>query len=128
MKKVHVAAAVLEQGGRLLAVRRNYGEYKGFWEFPGGKIEPGESPREALERELREELEIDADVGERIGCVEFDYPEFHLSMECFRVRIVSGEIRLQVHDLARWLTADRLDSVNWLPADLEILDRIRAGM
>ena len=128
MKNIQVVAAVICQDGRVLATRRGYGGYRGYWEFPGGKIEAGETPEEALEREIREELAIRIAVEAPVGSVEYDYPEFHLSMQCFRCTIVSGEPKLKEHEDARWLAPAELDSVGWLPADRLILPEIRAGM
>ena len=124
MKTIHVAAAVIRDGDRIFATQRGYGEWKDLWEFPGGKIEPGETPEEALAREIREELDVRISVLLRLCGVEYDYPEFHLSMQCFRCRIDEGEPKLLEHEAARWLGRDELDSVNWLPADLEILPEI----
>lgn len=124
MKTIHVVAAVIRDGARIFATARGYGEQKGGWEFPGGKIEPGESPQEALRREIREELALEIAVGELIGTVEYDYPAFHLSMGCYWCSIVSGEPVLKEAEAARWLTKETLDSVPWLPADRELLPLI----
>lgn len=125
MKTIHVAAAVIRSGERIFAAERGYGEQKGGWEFPGGKVEPGETSREALVREIREELEAGIEVGEYIDTVEYDYPGFHLSMDCFFCRVTEGELKLLEAADARWLTADELDTVNWLPADRTIIEKIR---
>ncbi len=129
MKTIHVVAAVIirssPDGSRqVFATQRGYGDWKGWWEFPGGKIEPGESPRAALEREIREELASQVRVGEHLGTVAYDYPAFHLSMQCFACEIVSGKLELLEHESAAWLTAGTLRSVQWLPADLAILDKV----
>ncbi|MBE6348995.1 MAG: (deoxy)nucleoside triphosphate pyrophosphohydrolase [Spirochaetaceae bacterium] len=110
---------------QLLATQRGYGEFKGGWEFPGGKIEAGETPEVALKREIKEELAVDISVGEKIYTIEYDYPTFHLSMECFACKILNEqEITLLEHDCAKWLDKTTLKSVNWLPADIEVLDKI----
>ena len=125
MKTIRVVAAVIRDGDRIFATQRGYGDFKGGWEFPGGKIEEGESPQEALIREIREELETEIVVGELIDTIEYDYPTFHLSMDCFLAEIVSGEVVLKEHKAAKWLTKDTLDFVEWLPADISIIDHIR---
>lgn len=125
MKMIRVAAAVIHEGNKIFATARGYGEYKGQWEFPGGKIEPGETPQEALKREIREELATDIRVGDLIDTVEYDYPEFHLSMDCFWCERVSGDLKLLEADEARWLSVEELHSVQWLSADLEVLDKVR---
>ena len=128
MKTIRVTAAVIRKGDRVFATARGYGDYKGEWEFPGGKIEPGETPREALAREIREELDTDILVGDFIETIEYDYPSFHLSMDCFWCSIRSGSLTLREAEAARWLTADSLDSVNWLPADRSLIGKIRQGL
>lgn len=125
MKTIRVAAAVIRDRSRIFATARGYGEFRGKWEFPGGKIEPGETPREALKREIMEELDTEIRVGERIAAVEYDYPDFHLSMECFWCEIIRGELELKEHEAARWLTEETLNSVEWLPADAEVVEKIR---
>lgn len=128
MKHIEVVAAMIHHEGRILATQRASGEFKDGWEFPGGKIEAGETPQEALVREIREELDAEIQVGEKIDCVEYDYPAFHLSMECFWARIRSGELTLKEHEAARWLSREELDSVDWLPADLSLIRKIREQM
>ena len=132
MKTVRVTAAVicdsLREKKKIFATARGYGEYRHGWEFPGGKIETGETPEEALAREIREELETEIRVGDLIETVEYDYPEFHLSMDCFWCEVISGELKLKEAEDSRWLTADELRSVNWLPADLSIIDKIENQM
>ena len=125
MKAVKVVAAIIAEKGRIFATQRGYGEFKDGWEFPGGKIEEGETPQQALVREIQEELDTEVDVGNLLGTVEYDYPTFHLSMQCFLCRIKSGRLNLKEHEAARWLAEDELDSVDWLPADIEVLDWIR---
>ncbi|MBQ4425865.1 MAG: (deoxy)nucleoside triphosphate pyrophosphohydrolase [Lachnospiraceae bacterium] len=123
-KTIRVAAAVLRENGRIFATQRGYGAWKDYWEFPGGKIEPGESPEEALRREIREELDTEILVGEKLADIEYDYPEFHLSMQCFLASVLEGELVLKEHEAARWLGRDELFSVNWLPADLDLIGRL----
>ena len=125
MKTVRVVAAVIRDGDRIFATQRGYGDYKDGWEFPGGKIEPGETPQEALARELKEELDITTIVGELIDTIEYDYPEFHLSMNCFWCTIAEGEPVLKEHEAARWLKKESLDSVEWLPADVKLVEKIK---
>ena len=128
-KYVRVVAAVIRdtkhRKGKIFATARGYGEYKGWWEFPGGKIEPGETPQEALVREIHEELTATIAVGELIKTVEYDYPGFHLSMDCFFAEVVEGHLQLKEAEDAKWLSADEFDEVNWLPADWELIDCIR---
>ncbi|MBQ6638038.1 MAG: (deoxy)nucleoside triphosphate pyrophosphohydrolase, partial [Lachnospiraceae bacterium] len=126
MKTIRVVAAVIQsvnENGEpvILATQRGYGEYKDGWEFPGGKIETGESPAEALVREIREELDTTIVVGELIDTIEYDYPDFHLSMDCFLCEIEDGSPVLKEHEAARWLTKEQLNSVDWLPADLKLI-------
>lgn len=133
MKTIRVVAAVIvrqDDKGRkqIFATARGYGEFKGGWEFPGGKIEEGESPQEALVREIKEELNADIQVGELIKTVEYDYPNFHLSMDCFWCELESEHLELKEHEDAKWLLKDELDSVNWLPADITLVDEIRKQM
>ena len=125
MKTIRVVAAVIRSGNKIFATQRGYGDYKDGWEFPGGKIEPGETPAEALVREICEELAVVISVGKLIGTIEYDYPAFHLSMDCFWCIVKSGEIILREHEAARWLTRTELDSVEWLPADIKLIERIK---
>ena len=125
MKTVHVAAAVILRDGRVFATQRGYGAYKDYWEFPGGKIEPGETAEEALAREIREELDTEIAVEAPFDRVEYDYPEFHLSMQCFLCRVIRGSLVLKEHEAAAWLDRDRLDDVRWLPADETVISRLR---
>lgn len=124
MKVVKVVAAIIEKDGKIFATQRGYGEFKGGWEFPGGKIEEGETPEQALIREIKEELDTEIEVGELIDVVEYDYPTFHLLMNCYWCKIVSGDLVLKEHDAARWLNRDELFDVEWLPADIELIDKI----
>jgi len=128
VKKLKVVAAVIRDKDRIFATARGYGEYKGWWEFPGGKIEEGESPQQALVREIREELDTEIRVGELIDTVEYDYPDFHLSMDCFWAEVVSGNLELKEAEDAKWLTKDTIDSVKWLPADLTLIDKIKQNL
>lgn len=125
LKVVNVVAAVIVEGGKVFATQRGYGEFKDGWEFPGGKIEPGESPQQALVREIKEELDTEVSVHELIDTVEYDYPSFHLSMRCYRCTIVRGNLHLVEHEAARWLSSDELKDVAWLPADLDIIPHIK---
>lgn len=125
MKHIEVVAAVIYKDGKIFATQRGYGEFEGMWEFPGGKIEPGESCEVALKREIQEELGVDIEVGELIYITEYDYPLFHLTMHCFLCSVTSGEIELKEHKSARWLTKDTLNDVNWLPADLDVIEKIK---
>ncbi|MBP5728611.1 MAG: (deoxy)nucleoside triphosphate pyrophosphohydrolase [Clostridia bacterium] len=124
MKTIQVVAALIFHEGKLFATQRGYGAWRDYWEFPGGKIEPGETPQEALAREIREELDTGVDVLDHVCDVEYDYPEFHLSMQCFRCEITSGEPKLLEHEAAKWLARTELNTVNWLPADWSILPEI----
>lgn len=129
MKTIRVVAAVIkavnEKGQPIIfATQRGYGDFKGGWEFPGGKIEPGETPKEALKREIMEELDTEIAVGGLIDTIEYDYPKFHLSMDCFWCEIVRGDLVLKEHEAARWLTREELADVEWLPADISLIEKI----
>lgn len=128
MKTVRVVAAVIcdsiNEKKQIFATARGYGGFKGQWEFPGGKIEEGETPQQALVREIKEELDADIKVGELIDTIEYDYPTFHLSMDCFWCEVISGELVLKEAEAAKWLTKDTLDTVQWLPADITLIDKI----
>ncbi len=133
MKTIRVVAAVIRaingDGKQMIfATQRGYGEFKGGWEFPGGKIEDGETPQEALKREIIEELETEIKVGDLIDTIEYDYPAFHLSMDCFWAEIVSGDLILKEHEAAKWLTIENLNSVDWLPADVSLIDKIAESL
>ena len=133
MKTIRVVAAVIKASNDLgepiiFATERGYGEFKGGWEFPGGKIEEGETPEEALKREILEELDTELSVGELIDTIEYDYPTFHLSMDCFWCEIIKGDLVLKEHEAARWLTKESLKSVDWLPADITIIDKLMDEM
>lgn len=132
MKTVKVVAAIifdsLKEKNRIFATARGYGEFKGQWEFPGGKVEAGETPQQALVREKKEELETDIKVGDLIDTIEYDYPTFHLSMDCFWCEVIKGELKLLEAESARWLTKDTLYEVQWLPADLGLIEKINKKM
>ena len=123
-KTVSVVAAVIESEGRFFVTQRGYGPWKDGWEFPGGKIEPGENPEAALAREIREELDAEITVGEKLTQVEYDYPEFHLSMGCYRCSLISGHLTLKEHEAARWLAPSELGAVAWLPADALVAEAL----
>ena len=123
-KSIHVVAAIIKQDNKIFATQRGYGDFKDKWEFPGGKMETGETPEEALVREIREELATEIHVDQYLMTVEYDYPEFHLSMDCFWCSVVSGELTLLEHEAAKWLPVNDLRQVKWLPADVEIIERI----
>ena len=128
MKTIKVVAAIICDGEKIFATQRGYGDWKDYWEFPGGKIEAGETPEEALRREILEELDTGIAVGEKLTTIEYDYPEFHLSMECFPATVTAGNLVLKEHEAARWLTPEDLDSVRWLPADQIIIELLKKRM
>ena len=128
MKSIRVVAAIIKDKDKILATKRSYGEFKGGWEFPGGKIESGETPQDALKREIMEELETEIKVGKLIDIIEYDYPTFHLYMECFLCEIVEGNLVLREHEDARWLTKEQLWEVEWLPADVKLIEKIKVEM
>ena len=128
MKTVKVVAAIIKSGNRILATQRGYGEYKDGWEFPGGKVESGESPEEALKREIEEELKVEIQVEDYLTTIEHDYPSFHLSMRCYWAEIIKGTPVLLEHEAAKWLSKDELDTVDWLPADITIIEQIKRSM
>ena len=125
MKTIEVVAAIIIKDGEVFATQRGYGEWQGWWEFPGGKIEPGETPQEALVREIREELDADISVGALLETVEWDYPTFHLTMHCYLCTLLSDSLNLNEHQAAAWLTPQTLTTVKWLPADEELVERLR---
>lgn len=126
MKQIHVVAAIIKQDNKIFATQRGYGEFQGMWEFPGGKIEANESKEAALIREIKEELDVDIQVEDWITRLEYDYPNFHLSMDCFFASIISGEMVLKEHMAAKWLGSDELDSVEWLPADIILIEQLKS--
>ncbi len=126
MKTIEVVAAIITHNDQIFATQRGYGEFKDGWEFPGGKMEPGETPQQALMREIREELDTEIEVGSLVETVEYDYPNFHLTMHCFLCTIRSGELVLKEHEAAKWLTREELDSVDWLPADVKVVEKLKA--
>ena len=132
MKTMKVVAAIIcndmERKNKIFSTARGYGDLKGGWEFPGGKVEPGETPHQALKREIMEELGTEIKVGELIDTIEYDYPTFHLSMDCFWAEVVTGQLELKEAEAAKWLTKDQLESVAWLPADITLIDKIRQYM
>lgn len=125
MKKIEVVAAIIYKDEAYFATQRGYGEFEGMWEFPGGKIEPNETPESALKREIQEELGIDITIEQFLCTTDYDYPTFHLTMHCYLCSVESGEIELREHKSARWLTSETLDSVEWLPADKEVIEKIK---
>lgn len=125
MKTIRVVAAIIRDKDKIFATQRGYGEFKDGWEFPGGKIEEGETPQDALKREIMEELDTEIKVGELIDTIEYDYPTFHLTMDCFWVEVITGHLVLKEAEAAKWLTKEQLDSVDWLPADVTLIDKIR---
>lgn len=125
MKQVEVVAAVIVDKGKIFVAQRGYGEWIGYYELPGGKVEPGETDKEALAREIKEELATEVEVGEIVETVEYDYPNFHLTMKCYLCKVIRGELTLLEHKTAKWLGAEELDSVNWLPADEQLVERLK---
>ena len=125
MNTINVVAAIIIKDNKVFATQRGYGDFKDGWEFPGGKVEEGETPKEALAREIREELAADVRVGRLFDTVEHDYPDFHLSMECYICEIAAGEMVLKEHEAAKWLARDELDTVDWLPADRGLIEKLR---
>ena len=125
MKTIKVVAAIIVHEGKVFATQRGYGEFKDGWEFPGGKVEPGETSEVALVREIEEELDTEIEVKELLDTIEYDYPTFHLSMDCFISTVKSGDLVLKEHEAAKWLTLENLDSVDWLPADLSLIEKIK---
>ena len=128
MKQIEVVAAIIRRGDKVFATQRGYGEWKDWWEFPGGKMEAGETPEEALVREIREELSAEISVDEFLTTVEYDYPKFHLTMHCYLCSLVGDALHLNDHEAARWLTKEELDSVAWLPADVLVVRGLRADV
>ena len=126
MKQIEVVAAIIRKGERIFATQRGYGEWKDGWEFPGGKMEAGETAAEALKREIREELSAEISVGELLCTVEYDYPKFHLTMHCYLCSLLTDALHLNEHEAARWLAKDELDSVQWLPADWQIIEMLKS--
>ena len=124
MKTIEVVAAIIRKGDRVFATQRGYGEWKDWWEFPGGKMEAGETPKEALVREIKEELDADISIGRLLDTIEWDYPTFHLTMHCYMCSLLNDALHLNEHEAARWLRANDLSSVNWLPADNHLLPLI----
>ena len=125
MKHIEVVAAIIRKDDKIFATQRGYGEWKDWWEFPGGKMEAGETPEEALKREIREELSTEISVDEFLYTVEYDYPKFHLTMHCYLCSLMTDSLHLNEHEAARWLTKDELNSVKWLPADVELISHLR---
>jgi 8-oxo-dGTP diphosphatase len=128
MKRIEVVAGIIKDSNKIFATQRGYGEFKDGWEFPGGKMEPGETPQEALARELKEELAVDVKVGEFLCTVDYDYPTFHLTMHCFYCSVIGGELTLLEHEASKWLKMTELHSVNWLPADVEVVAALERNL
>ncbi len=128
MKNIEVVAAIIHKGEEIFATQRGSGDWKDWWEFPGGKIENGEKPEDALKREIREELDTEISVSKPVTTVEWDYPKFHLTMHCYWCEVVEGELSLLEHEAARWLSTEQLDSVKWLPADEVVIDKLKAQL
>ena len=125
MKTIEVVAAIIKKGDRVFATQRGYGDWKDWWEFPGGKMEPGETPEEALKREIREELDAEISVDKFLETIDYDYPQFHLTMHCFLCSLVGEALHLNEHEAARWLSAQNLNTVEWLPADLTLIANLQ---
>ena len=126
MKQIEVVAAIISKENKIFATQRGYGEWKGWWEFPGGKMEVGETPEEALVREIHEELSAEISVDEFLCTVEYDYPQFHLTMHCYLCSLMTDSLHLNEHEAARWLSKDELDSVKWLPADVKVVELLKS--
>lgn len=124
-KNIEVVAAIIRKEDMIFATQRGYGEFKDGWEFPGGKVEFGETPQQALVREIKEELDVEIEIGKLVEVVEYDYPKFHLTMHCFMCTIKNGELVLKEHEAARWLTKENIDTVDWLPADRGLISKVR---
>ena len=125
MKTIEVVAAIIKKGDQIFATQRGYGDWKDWWEFPGGKMEPGETPEEALKREIREELDAEISVDKFLETIDYDYPQFHLTMHCFLCSLVGEALHLNEHEAARWLSAQNLNTVEWLPADLTLIANLQ---
>ena len=125
MKQIEVVAAIIHKDGRIFATQRGYGDWKDWWEFPGGKMEAGETPEEALKREIREELSTEIQLDKLFCTVEWDYPKFHLTMHCYLCSLLTEALHLNEHEAARWLPKEELNSVQWLPADVQIIERLK---
>lgn len=128
MKKIEVVAAIIVHEGKVFATQRGYGEWKDWWEFPGGKMEAGEGAKEALRREIREELATEVIVGDLLTTVEYDYPQFHLTMHCYWCKVERGKLTLLEHEAAKWLSREEMDSVKWLPADVKVVDALMENL
>ena len=128
MKQIEVVAAIIRKDGRIFATQRGYGEWKDWWEFPGGKMEAGETPEEALKREICEELSTEITVGDLLCTVEYDYPKFHLTMHCYLCSLLTEALHLNEHEAARWLAEEEFDSVRWLPADETVIEKLKTGL
>ena len=128
MKRIEVVAAIIRKGDKIFATQRGYGDFKDWWEFPGGKMELGETPEEALKREISEELSAEISVDESLCTVDYDYPQFHLTMHCYLCSLLTEALHLNEHEAARWLTKDELNNVKWLPADIRVLEIISNGI
>ena len=125
MKQIEVVAAIIRKGNKIFATQRGYGDFKDWWEFPGGKMEAGETPEEALKREIREELSTDISIDDYLCTVEHDYPAFHLTMHCYLCSLLSEALHLNEHEAAKWLSNEELDSIKWLPADLKVIEELK---